>query len=74
LAQVSGRNDLSWDARIAADVDYVTRCSLGLDLMILAQTIARVLRRSGVAVDPGAVMDDLDVERARQPAGRQPLS
>jgi lipopolysaccharide/colanic/teichoic acid biosynthesis glycosyltransferase len=63
LAQVSGRNDLNWDARLAADVRYVQQCSLKLDLRILFTTLWRVLGREGLQVDPGSVMLDLDVER-----------
>lgn len=63
LAQISGRNDLTWDARLATDVRYVQRYSLGLDLRILWTTIWRVLKREGLQVDPGATMLDFDVER-----------
>ncbi|MEZ4699382.1 MAG: sugar transferase [Rhodothermales bacterium] len=37
-AQVRGRNALSWDSRIAIDVEYVRRTSLALDLCILFRT------------------------------------
>jgi exopolysaccharide biosynthesis polyprenyl glycosylphosphotransferase len=47
LWQVSGRNDLSYENRIALDVDYVRRCSLLFDLRILAQTVPVVLRGAG---------------------------
>jgi undecaprenyl phosphate N,N'-diacetylbacillosamine 1-phosphate transferase len=66
LAQVEGRNDLNWDARIAADVRYVENLSLGLDLRILFLTLERVLTRKGLQVDPGAVMLDFDEERRRK--------
>jgi sugar transferase EpsL len=63
LAQVNGRNAVGWDARLAMDVRYVCDWSLGLDLRILAQTGWRTIVGSGVAVDPAAVMQDLDQER-----------
>ncbi len=56
LAQVSGRNDLDWDAKLALDVDYVERRSLRLDLSILARTIAVVLQRNGIAASGHATM------------------
>jgi lipopolysaccharide/colanic/teichoic acid biosynthesis glycosyltransferase len=65
LSQVHGRNDLSWDLRIARDVHYVSRCSLGLDLRILLLTVWRVVSRDGLRVDPGATMLDFDEERQR---------
>jgi len=47
LWQVSGRNELSYEERIALDVDYVHRCSLLLDMRILTQTVPVVLRGAG---------------------------
>ena len=49
LAQVSGRNGLDWDERLALDVDYVDRRSLLLDLTILWRTLSAVVRRDGIA-------------------------
>lgn len=49
LAQVRGRNDLEWDEKLALDIVYVEECSLALDLSILWETVATVLRREGVA-------------------------
>jgi lipopolysaccharide/colanic/teichoic acid biosynthesis glycosyltransferase len=64
LAQVSGRNALSWDARFALDVEYATSCSFLLDASILVRTIVVALRRDGLIVDPGAAMANFDVERS----------
>jgi lipopolysaccharide/colanic/teichoic acid biosynthesis glycosyltransferase len=48
LAQVRGRNSLSWEDKIRHDVEYVdTRSFLG-DLRILAATARVVLRRQDV--------------------------
>ena len=43
LWQVSGRGNVSYDQRIALDVDYVRRCSMSLDASILLRTIPVVL-------------------------------
>jgi lipopolysaccharide/colanic/teichoic acid biosynthesis glycosyltransferase len=48
LAQIRGRNTTRWDKRLALDVEYVERRSLGLDLHILCTTVGKVLRRSDV--------------------------
>ena len=48
LAQISGRNNISWQERKALDVEYVLRRSLGLDLAILGRTIPYVLLRRDV--------------------------
>ncbi len=52
LAQVSGRNALSWDERFRLDVWYVDHRSLWLDLRIIGRTVARVLAGTDVA-QPG---------------------
>lgn len=66
LAQVAGRNQLSWDRRIEFDLQYVRGCSFPLDLKILSLTLLRVTRTEGVCEDPGAVMLDFDEERRRR--------
>lgn len=48
LAQVNGRNSLSWDQKFANDIYYVEYQSLWLDLKIVARTIAKLLRRDGI--------------------------
>jgi len=47
LWQVSGRNNTSYDERVALDARYVAQRSLALDLRILLRTVAVVLRREG---------------------------
>lgn len=52
LAQVSGRNALSWEAKFEKDVEYVDSRSWRLDLQIIVSTVAKVLRRDGIS-QPG---------------------
>ena len=52
LAQVSGRNALSWEEKFALDVEYVDTCSLSLDVKILARTLWSVVARRGIS-QPG---------------------
>jgi lipopolysaccharide/colanic/teichoic acid biosynthesis glycosyltransferase len=47
LWQVSGRNDIEYAERVRLDVEYVTMCSLWLDLAVLLRTVGAVLGRSG---------------------------
>ncbi len=54
LAQVSGRNALTWDQRFVLDVWYVDRLSFWLDLKIGAMTLWKVLLREGIS-EPGHV-------------------
>ena len=58
LAQVSGRNALSWDEKFALDVWYVDHASLRLDLTILARTLLKVVRRDGISADAHATMPE----------------
>jgi sugar transferase EpsL len=48
LAQVRGRNGLTWEEKFDLDVEYVDRCSFLLDLRILAGTVRQVLLRRDV--------------------------
>ena len=56
LAQVSGRNAISWDERLALDVAYVDNHTLLGDLQILVRTLTSVLRREGISAEGQATM------------------
>lgn len=48
LAQVSGRNNLSWPERIELDIKYIDNYSLALDLRIIAATFATIGKSAGI--------------------------
>jgi O-antigen biosynthesis protein WbqP len=48
-AQVNGRDELPIPDKVALDVQYLQRRSLGFDLRILWMTFVKVLRRDGVS-------------------------
>lgn len=56
LAQVSGRNALSWEDRFALDVHYVDHRSLLLDLRILLRTLTKVIAKDGISADGHVTM------------------
>lgn len=56
LAQVSGRNAITWEQKFAKDVEYVDSRSLLLDLRIIWRTVAQVLRRDGISAAGEATM------------------
>ena len=58
LAQVSGRNALSWPRKFELDVWYVDHASLALDLRILWRSAHCVLGRRGVAAPGHATMPE----------------
>lgn len=49
LAQVRGRNALSWEEKFALDVWYVDHRSIALNARICVETFLTVLRRDGIA-------------------------
>lgn len=59
LAQVSGRNALTWVQRLDLDVEYVERQSLRLDIAILGRTISAVVSRQGITGEGSATMHAL---------------
>ncbi len=63
LAQVSGRNFIAWDARLAKDVEYVQKISFGMDVKILIKTVIVVFKKDDVAVETDSVEGFLWDER-----------
>lgn len=47
LWQVSGRNQVSYETRVALDIAYIQKWSIWLDLYILQKTVLEVLRGNG---------------------------
>lgn len=56
LAQISGRNQLTWKERFALDVRYVDSLSFWLDLLIIAKTFIYVVKREAISADGTATM------------------
>ena len=48
LAQVMGRNAISWEEKLEWDLKYIEKVSLLRDIRILFQTVGAVFRRSGI--------------------------
>lgn len=71
LAQVSGRNKLSWEEKFALDVRYVDHCSLWLDLKIIVMTVRAVLGGEGVSA-PSCVSAPKFMGTTAHPADRLP--
>ncbi len=66
LAQAKGRNTISWDSKLALDVEYVKTLSFFNDVKIALLTIGKVLARSEVIAVP--VEKYLDDERRQKMA------
>ncbi len=64
LAQVSGRNAISWADKFALDVWYVDHRSLWLDLRILWLTVRKVVVRDGINAEGEATMSRFEGDKA----------
>jgi lipopolysaccharide/colanic/teichoic acid biosynthesis glycosyltransferase len=58
LAQVNGRNSLTWEQKFEDDVKYVDSVSLVLDMKILFRTVMTVLKREGISQENNATMEE----------------
>ncbi len=66
LAQVNGRNAISWDKKLAYDVEYVSKITFWGDLKIIFQTIVKTVKRSDIQVGDGFVAGKfIDQRKAR---------
>lgn len=51
LAQVNGRNNITWEEKLDYDLEYIERVSLLKDLDILIKTIFKVMAKSDISTD-----------------------
>ena len=58
LAQVHGRNAISWDEKFDWDVKYVDHITFLEDWKIIFQTVITVLRRDGISSETSATMEE----------------
>jgi lipopolysaccharide/colanic/teichoic acid biosynthesis glycosyltransferase len=62
LAQVNGRNNLTWEQRFEYDLSYINQMSLLTDIKIIYQTIMQVIKREGTDIP----LEDFNVHRKKQ--------
>ena len=60
LAQVNGRNAISWDEKFAFDVKYVDSISFILDIKILFKTVLKVIKSDGINAANVATIEPFD--------------
>jgi len=63
LAQVSGRNQITWEDKLQKDIEYVQHLSFSADLKIICKTIRKVLVSEDVVLAPGSFIIDFDEHR-----------
>lgn len=62
LAQVNGRNNLTWEQRFEHDLKYLEHITFANDFRILLQTVTKVLKSEGT----GIPVEDFNVYRTNQ--------
>jgi len=74
LAQVSGRNAISWEEKFALDLEYVDHHNVWLDLKIIALTVAKVVARESISAEGHATMPAFEGQPKSplQPTGTYP--
>ena len=60
LAQINGRNNISWEEKFKLDVSYVDNWSLWLDLKILLTTILKVVGQKDINQQGHVTCEDFD--------------
>lgn len=64
LAQVEGRNSLTWEEKFGYDLEYIRSISFRTDLKILLRTVRKVIKREDIRVGKEHIVGRLDKERA----------
>ena len=62
LAQVNGRNSVSWEERFKLDVEYVDHITFWNDIKILLGTVMAVFKREGINSATSATMEEFTRE------------
>ena len=65
LAQVKGRNTISWEEKFAWDVRYVEKVTFLGDMKILFETVGAVLKKEGINSDVSATMEKFEGQAIR---------
>ena len=58
LAQISGRNAISWEEKFKLDVKYVDSITFAGDIKIIFGTVKTVLKREGINSDTSVTMEE----------------
>ena len=62
LAQVNGRNSISWEEKFKWDVEYVKNISFMGDVRIILKTFSVVLKKEGINSDSSVTMEEFTGE------------
>ena len=68
LAQINGRNAISWEEKFKFDVAYVANVTMLGDLKIIFKTVGKVFKREGIASASSATMEEFTGNEQLEPA------
>ncbi|NLG82341.1 MAG: sugar transferase, partial [Bacilli bacterium] len=57
LAQINGRNAISWEEKFKIDIQYVNNLTFLKDIKILFLTVIKVLKREGISSENSVTME-----------------
>lgn len=57
LAQINGRNAITWEKKFEYDIEYVRNVSFMTDVKIVFGTVMAVLKRDGISSETSATME-----------------
>ncbi len=66
LAQVNGRNEISWEEKLKYDTEYIKEISFYSDLKIIFKTIKKTIKRKDVKMGKELQFGKLNVEREKK--------
>ena len=59
LAQINGRNNITWEQKINYDLEYINNVSFKNDCKIILKTIEKVFKRENIETDGMQTAEDL---------------
>lgn len=57
LAQVNGRNSITWEDKFSLDIEYVDSHSIWMDLRVLVMTLYKVIKREDISSQTASTME-----------------
>ncbi len=66
LAQISGRNSISWEEKFIDDLEYIDKISFIYDIKIILRTIEKVFKREGIMQDKKETMKNMKLIREKE--------
>ena len=60
LAQINGRNSLTWEQKFEDDIKYIENITFLGDIRIIFLTVYKVFKRDGISQENNATMEDFE--------------